>query len=84
MRLARQEDLKAHLIGLHQIDAFESVDFAALRPDGRLRPRRRPDGAAVRHVHEIKNPERADRVLQGDKVSGTVRRKTGMRTVSCD
>ena len=43
----------------HQVDGFDNVDFAIVRPQGAFRPERWPDRATVWDVDEVYDPEGA-------------------------
>ena len=51
--------MQRHLVVRVQVDALDDVDFAVVGPERTLRPECRPDGAAVRNMHEIDDPEAA-------------------------
>ena len=52
----------------HQVDGFDDVDFAIVRPQGAFGPERWPDGATVWDVDKVYDPEGAPviEILAGD------------------
>ena len=48
--------MQRHLVVRVQVDALDNVDLAVVRPESALGPKRRPNGAAVRNVHQVDEP----------------------------